>query len=42
MQTYWLVCKIHKNNISSKKVIMTNKRIKEASRCDNCMADKSG
>ena len=42
MQNYCLSCKKHSNNIGSKKVIMTNKVIRERSRCANCMPDKSG
>ena len=41
MQIYCLSCKKHTNNIRSKIVIMTNKLIKEKSRCANCMVDKS-
>ena len=41
MQIYCLSCKKHTNNIRSKIVIMTNKLIKEKSRCANCRVDKS-
>ena len=41
MQTYCLSCRKHTENIGSKKVIMTNKIVKETSKCDNCVADKS-
>ena len=41
MQNYCLSCKKHANNIGSKKVIMTNKVIREKLRCANCIADKS-
>ena len=41
MQTYCLRCKKHTNNIGSKKVMMTNKIVREKSRCANCMVVKS-
>ena len=41
MQTYCLGCKKHINNIGSKKVIMTNKVIRDKSTCVNFMSDKS-
>ena len=41
MQTYCLGCKKHTGNISSKKVMMMNKVIRDKSRCANCMSDKS-
>ena len=41
MQRYCFSCKKHTNNIGSKKVIMTNKLVRERSRCANCMVDKS-
>ena len=41
MQTYCLSCRKHIDNIGSKKVIMTNKVVREKSRCANCMSDKS-
>ena len=40
MQTYCLSCRKHIDNIGSKKVIMTNKVVREKSRCANCMSDK--
>ena len=39
--TYCLSCRKHTDNISSKKLIMTNKVVREKSRCANCMSDKS-
>ena len=41
MQIYCLSCKKHTDNISSKKVIMTNKVMKPALKCANCVAEKS-
>ena len=41
MQTYWLSCRKHTNNICSKKVMMLNEVIRDKSRCANCMSDKS-
>ena len=38
MQTYCLSCWKYTNNIGSKKIIMTNKVIRENSRCPNCIA----
>ena len=40
MQTYCLCCKKCANNVGLKKVTMTNKVIREKSRCANFMADK--
>ena len=41
MQTYCFSCRKHADNIGSKKVIMTNKVVREKSRCANCMVHKS-
>ena len=41
MQTYCLSCRRQTGNIGSKKVIMTNKVVREKSRCANCMSDIS-
>ena len=42
MQTYCSGCKKHTDNICPKELIMmTNKEIKEKSRCADCMANKS-
>ena len=41
MQTYCLDCRKHTNSIGSKKVTMTNKVIRQKSKCTNCMSDKS-
>ena len=41
MQTYCLSCKKYTDNIGSKKVIMTNKAVGQASKCANCLAEKS-
>ena len=41
MQAYCLSCKKHTDNIGSKKVIVTNKAIRQKSRCANCVAENS-
>ena len=41
MQAYCLSCKKHADNIGSKKVIMINNVIKEASKCDKWIAQNS-
>ena len=41
MQTYCLGCRKNMSIIGSKKVTMTNKIIKDKSRCAECMPDKS-
>ena len=41
MKTYCLSCKNHTDNIGSKEVIMTNKVVREKSRCPNAMINKS-
>ena len=41
MQTYCVSYKKLRNNIGSKKVTMSNKVVREKSRCANFMADKS-
>ena len=41
MQTYCLSCRKHTDNIGLKKVIMTNKVIRQKSKCTNCVAEKS-
>ena len=41
MKTYCLSCKKHTDNTGLKKVIMTNKVIRQASKCTNCVAEKS-
>ena len=40
MQTYCLNCKKHAN-IGPRKVIMTNKVVRQSSKCANCVAEKS-
>lgn len=39
-QTYYLSCKKHISVMGPKKVIMTNKVIREASKCTDCVAGK--
>ena len=41
MQTYFLDCKRHTYNTCPPKIIITNKMIRQKSRCANCMANKS-
>ena len=41
LKTYCLACRKHINNIDSRKLTMTNKVIKEKSRCAKCFSDKS-
>ena len=37
---YCLACRKHANNIGSKKVTMTNKVIRDKSKCSECLYDK--
>ena len=41
LRTYCLACRKHRNNITSRKVTMTNKVIRNKSRCSECLSDKS-
>ena len=41
MQTYCSSCKKHIDYIGSKKLIMTNPIVRHASKCANCVAEKS-
>ena len=41
MQTCCLSCRKHIYNIGSKKVIMTNRVLRQASKCATCVAEKS-
>ena len=41
LKSYCLACRKHTNNITSRKVTMTNKVIREKSRCSECLSDKS-
>ena len=41
MRSYCLACRKHTNNIASRKVTMTNKVIRDRSRCGECLSDKS-
>ena len=41
MKTFCLSCRKHADNIGSKKVIMTNKVIREKSKCANFVDKKS-
>ena len=38
MQTYWLSCRNHTDNIGSKRVIMKKKAIRQVLKCINCVA----
>ena len=39
-KTYYLSCRRHTNNIGPRKVIMTNKIVRQTSKCANCVAKK--
>ena len=41
MRTYCLSCKKHSRNSSPQGIKMTNKVIRQASKCDVCVANKS-
>ena len=41
LKTYLLACRKRTDNIGSKKVIMTNKVIRDKSRSGDCFSDKS-
>ena len=41
MQTYCLSCRKHTDDIGSKRVITTNKVIRQSPKCVNCVAEKS-
>ena len=41
LRTYYLSCSEHTDNIGSKRVTMTNKLIRDKSRCANCLSDQS-
>ena len=41
MKNYCLSCKKHNDDMGSKKVIITNKIIRQVSKCSNCAAEKS-
>ena len=41
LQNHCLSCRKHTANLGSKKVIMKNKKVRQKSRCANCMVDKS-
>ena len=41
LRTYWLACRKHTNNIASRKVTMTNKVVRDKSRCGECLCYKS-
>ena len=41
LRTYCLACRKHTNNIASRKVTMTNKVVRDKSRCGACLSDKS-
>ena len=42
LRTHFLACREHIGNIGSKKVTITNKVIRDKSRCPECFSDKSG
>ena len=37
---YCLACRKHTNNIASRKITMTNKVIRDKSRCGECLSNK--
>ena len=41
LRTYYLACIKHTNNVASRKVNMTNKVVRDKSRCGECLSDKS-
>ena len=41
LRTYCLACRKHANYITSRKVTMTNKVIRDKSRCGECLSHKS-
>ena len=41
IKMYCLACRKHTSNIASRKVPMTNKVIRDKSRCGECFSDKS-
>ena len=41
LRTYCFACKKHKNNIASRTVTVTNKVVRNKSRCSECLSDKS-
>ena len=41
LRSYCLACREHTGNIGSKKISMTNKVIRDKSRCAECFSDKS-
>ena len=41
MKSYCLGCRKHTHNIGSKEITMTNKLIRDKSKCFNCMSYKS-
>ena len=41
LRTYFLACGKHTNKIALRKVTMTNKVIRDKSRCGGCLSDKS-
>ena len=41
LRTYYLSCREHTSNIGSKRVTVTNRVIRDKSRCANCLSNKS-
>ena len=39
LRTYCLSCRKHTNNITSRKVTITSKVIRDKSRCSECLSD---
>ena len=41
LKTYCLACRKHTSNIALRKVTMTNKVVRDKSRCSECLSDQS-
>ena len=41
LKTYCLACREYTDNIGSKTVTMTNKVVRDKSKCGECLSDKS-
>ena len=41
LRTYCLACRKHAKNIAPRNVFMTNKVVRNKSRCSKCLSDKS-
>ena len=41
LRTHCLACREHTNNIGSKRITMTNKVVRDKSKCAQCLSNKS-